>query len=74
MIHVSELKDGDVAVIVSWTNDLYIGIVVQRHDKNLISIGCDSGCSWPGLLDIKKDKHLNCKVKLLPPGTEIVLT
>lgn len=72
-IHVSELKDGQVAVITSWNDgEDYKGLIIQRYSDAFISIGNRTGLSWS--TRITKEKFPECKVKVLPPGTEIILT
>ena len=43
---VSEMKDGDIAVITNWKCKSYIGRVVQRYRDFLICVGTDSGHGW----------------------------
>jgi len=62
-IHVSEMKDGDVAVIVKWPTTAYIGSVIQMHRTKLTQIGGIQEWSpipSPGAI---------ANVRLLPPGT-----
>ena len=56
-ITVSEMKDGDVAVITHWTNsvvakkDHYVGTIVQRFYNDLIHLGCPGESCWTGFFD-----------------------
>lgn len=45
--NVSDLKDGEVAIIRSWgVTDAYIGRLVQRHGNILLTIGKKEGNGW----------------------------
>ena len=43
---ISEMKDGDIAVITSWSIEGYIGRVVQRYHNFLLTVGANSGSGW----------------------------
>lgn len=38
-IPVTEMKDGQVGIITTWTISSYVGRIVQRHGSDLIAIG-----------------------------------
>ena len=56
-IPVSEMKDGDVAVITHWTNsvvskkDHYVGTIVQRFYNDLVRLGAPGESCWTGFFD-----------------------
>lgn len=66
--HVSELKDGEIAVISNWTYPI-TGLVVRRIGKSLISLSDDK--YWTDVFGIANP---NCTVQELPAGTEIKIT
>lgn len=75
VITPSEMKDGDVGVVVSWAKPTLsfeespVGFVVQRFDNNLVLLGERSGKSYTGLTNDQ-----SCKVQILPKGTLIEIT
>lgn len=71
-IHVSEMKDGDLAVICeSW--QMYAGRIVQRIGDVLYTIGKSEGCHWKTVLKSTEENNPNVRVELLTPGDELVL-
>jgi len=72
-IPVHNMKDGDIGVITSWSMPDYHGRVVQRYKDNLITLGEQSGQSFPGLLSHPALEHTKCRVRLLQPGDTITL-
>jgi len=73
VINVSELKDGQIAEIISWIYSEYIGIIVQRYQDSLVSIGESSGDSWES---IYKSHLFNevCVVRILDEGEMLIIT
>ena len=74
-IPVSAMKDGDIAVIIKWghTSGMeHIGEVVQRYGNSLISLGQGSSHCWPDSVHRWADSD-NLRVRILPPGTELVI-
>jgi hypothetical protein len=69
-VHVSLMRDGDIATIVSWPHKHYSGRIVQRYRNILITIGEDSGQGLGSLFDSKGDLT-NCLVRILPKGTKL---
>lgn len=75
-IRVSELEPGQLAVITKWgSHTKYVGALVtlikeprQEVIYNLVSIdgGCYTWCNWNTL-------SIDCRVRVLPPGTELVV-
>ena len=69
-VHVSIMKDGDIAVIQKeWT--MCEGRIVQRVDDRLISLGEGYGKSWPTLFEtpFHENNHKHMLVIILPKGT-----
>lgn len=64
-IPASQMQDGDIGVITSWAVTPYIGTVVQKFGRYLISLGKPSGESW----DSNWDQPKHNRVRILPPGT-----
>ena len=76
IIHVSEMKDGDVAVTgPTWGS--HRDRVVQRYENSLIALGYPGGKSWPDAFrrvgGIDSTKHSGCMVRILEPGEELVV-
>lgn len=77
--HVSEMKDGEIAEITSWTAlpDSVVGAIVQRYTDKLVRLGCSGDKSWPsafsdgGYGGISRDRCPECRVRILTPGTII---
>lgn len=75
-IHVSEMKDGDIAVIVSWKHVNNKDTIVQRCGDDLISLGKGLSSKWAGVFAfgesrLTKGASPHCQVRVLPPGTTI---
>ena len=65
---VSEMRDGDIGVVIEWENCMRnVGVVVQRCASSLIVIGARSGASFPHATDA----DCGCRVRLLSPGDTI---
>jgi hypothetical protein len=78
-VSVSEMKDGDVAVIVGWGNGVtyvgsvvYAGRVVQRYGNNLITLGANEGKSWSNFFDCILSPDEN-RVRILEKGETLVV-
>lgn len=72
---LADMKDGDVAEILSWhDNDLQPGDVIQRYGDIIIPIGMYKGKSYTNLFVASASAvcHSN-KVTILPKGTLIEL-
>lgn len=71
---VLRMKDGDIGVITEeWNNcNFFSGIIIQRCNNKLITIGRDSSETWSDLLD-HGDVAQKCLVKILPPSTKFIL-
>ena len=74
-IHVQSMLDGQIGIIVDWHNNTphHIGKIVQRHDRALILLGAESGESWLGVFASDAGSMTDCKVKILKPGTKLVV-
>ena len=69
VVHPSEMKDGQIGVIVEWAGSCYLGEVVQRYGDELIVLNKPEGQAW-GTLNVAN----NCKVRILPNGTTLEIT
>jgi len=67
-IPATQLEDGQIGVIVSWGagNEHYCGRVVQRFDKDLITLGAGSGNGWKNGMTFLTS---SARVRVLPEGT-----
>ena len=72
-IHVSEMQDGELAVITQWTDKCFIGSIVQRYSNSLICLGCHYGHSWSNLFNFNRGVAEECRVRLLEAGEELVI-
>lgn len=45
-VPVIQLKDGQIAIIVKWSNPEYNGRIVQRYNNDLITLGRPLGNCW----------------------------
>ncbi len=78
-VHLSEMRDGQIAVITSWDQDSHVGNVVQRFREALIRIGYGWGTSWPhaftpGVKGFSTAAFPQCRVKILSDGRELIVT
>ena len=69
-IPVTEMKDGQVGIITTWTISSYVGRIVQRHGSDLIAIGLPEKYSWPFGFDNWKDNSPG-KIQIISPGRTI---
>lgn len=72
VVDSKDLEDGDVGVIVDWTNGDYIDQVVQRTGRDLITLGAPRNDSWIGYYD--SPGRNDCLIRLLSPGEILVVT
>ena len=73
-IQVSELKDGQIAIITNWSPSHHIGEVVQNVNDSLIVIGRDIDESFPDVIHSKPTDTPKLTVRVLNPGTVFTLT
>lgn len=71
-VSLSEMADGDVAEIIKWHDNREVGKIIQRFGDTIIFIGEPHGNSYPNLLSWE-DVDEECRVRILPPGTLIIL-
>jgi len=75
-IPAADLKDGQIAVITSWSNNFqvvwktYIGCVVQRYKQSLVVIGENSRKGWANFFDCSS---VGCYVQILENGTALII-
>jgi hypothetical protein len=74
-IPVKDLKDGEIAIITQWSVLHYIGLIVQRYSVDLVTLGSASSEGWTNLFsrDFSTGIFAECKVRVLPKGTQIEL-
>ena len=72
-IWIGDMKDGDVAVIVSWAFGNYAGRIVQRCGLDLIPLGMDCSKGWSGLWHNPASVFKNNRVRLLEKGEKLVV-
>lgn len=72
-IHVSNLQDGELAMITDWTLPQFKGEVVQRFDNKLVRLGRGTDAGWSELPLITPERFPNCKVRVLKTGTKLVI-
>jgi len=75
-IPISDLKDGQLAVIRVNTTGGYVGRVVQRYDNIIIQIGEEKGHSWTNIFkDLTPEKvkmfESTFLVQVLKKGTKL---
>lgn len=70
----NQMKDGEMGIITRWAAGKYVGRIVQRYANHLIAIGMVECDSWPNWFADREYSHNDCRVRLLQPGEEIVIT
>ena len=70
-VSVTEMKDGDIAIITDWPGGGYVGWIVQRYGDDLITVGDNWGHGWS--LFFKDDHSKQCRVRILESGDELVV-
>ena len=73
IVHPSEMRDGEIGVIVKWEPDNYIGRIVQRYNDILITIGEPTGKAFPDICRYSTGTTSSCKVRILEKGEKIVI-
>lgn len=68
-IPAREMRDGQIARIVAWSNDecRFRGRPVQRHGPSLVAMGRGECSSWPNAFDASGLSEA-CRVEILPNG------
>ena len=69
--NANDMKDGDVAVIVGWTNVSFIGCIVQRYGSALITLGAPHGSGWSGFFSTGPAE--GCLVRILESGETLIV-
>lgn len=70
-VNVTEMKDGDIAVITDWSVGEYVGQIVQRYGDDLVTVGDNWGHSWSSFFQRNHSKQ--CRVRILESGDELVI-
>lgn len=70
-IKLKDLKDGQIAEIISGPQPFHPGTIVQRYKDILLPIGLISGRAWTSLFDCSaKDTW---KLRVLEEGEKIII-
>lgn len=69
-IDVREMKDGEIAVIVS---ENYKNVIVQRFGDTLILLGKPSSYSWTTILLIDSTENIKTDVRVLQKGETLTI-
>lgn len=69
-IPVTDMTDGQIAVVTQWTDDAYIGEIVQRFGLYLLQIGGGINEGWGEFFLISRNRP-DCRVRILPKGTKL---
>jgi hypothetical protein len=71
-IPISEMNDGDIAVITDWDGRSYhIGTIVQRYGDDLITVSMPLGNGWGCFFKHLKSGGFPARVRILPRGTKL---
>lgn len=70
-VPLSEMKDGDIAIITGWTYAHYIGHIVQRYGDHLIVLGQPIGKGWTDMFKGTATIYSELRVEILKPGTKL---
>lgn len=77
-VHISELKNGQIAEILSWCsmNDSYKGMIIQRCGNHLFGIGSGSywGDYFTGPGKTKNDTNATNIIRILKSNETITIT
>jgi hypothetical protein len=69
-IDVRDMKDGEIAIIVS---ERYENLIVQRFGDTLISLGKSSEHSWCTILTIDRSENIEMYVRVLQKGETLTI-
>ena len=73
-VHVSEMEDGDIAIITKWEVKNYVGRVVQRYKNYLLTLGEDSGSGWGKFFNNKgMNNNYDDYVRILKKGEILIV-
>jgi len=70
-VNVTEMKDGNIAIITDWPVGKYVGWIVQRYGDNLATLGVNSKWGWSSFF--KGDHSKQFRVRILESGDELVI-
>lgn len=71
VVLVTEMRDGDIAIIREHPISSNIGLIVQRYKDILVTIGLPSSQSFPTPFQIRDP--VNFKLEILGPGTTLII-
>jgi len=75
-VHITRMKDGDIAVVVYWhDNNFKEGDVVQRIGRDLITIGKGELAKWDKCFDnvIVRANDEHYRVRVLEHGEQLTV-
>lgn len=70
-VQLSEMKDGDIAIITEWVFGDSVGKIVQRFQDFLIVLGQSSVKGYGRLFINPSQIDNRCYVRILPKGTQL---
>jgi len=73
IICVKDMKDGQIGVIVKWSNGWYLGRIVQRYDDYLICLDEKKGKSWGKFFASPNQHYEDCQVRILEKGEMLIV-
>ena len=71
-IPMSEMRDGEIAVLTKFYRKEYIGKLVQRYGGDIILLGRPEVYSFKNILSFKSSEEEN-RVRILQPGETITI-
>lgn len=74
-VPVGTMRDGDIAEIVAWPREEYLGQIVQKYHEFLVAVGMEYGHGW-GKFSFATEKHQTSdfRVRILEPGEVLEIT
>lgn len=74
VINVGKMRDGQMGVIVNWTDSDAVGEVVQRYGGYLVVLGERFQNSYDVFFTVDRtNQEPNCLVQIFKPGDKITL-
>ena len=72
-ICVNDMQDGDIGVVVVWSDGRYLGRIVQRYKDHLLVVGEQSGREWDTIFNSGLGRWEDCHVRLLEKGETLIV-
>lgn len=67
IIKLAEMKEGQIAEMLIWGNNIVDRTIVLRYKNDLISL-TNSEESWKNCFEGIIEKEINCYIRILQPG------